>query len=81
MIKKLIYFVSLISVLALVGNVSADVSWSNGSEDGRWSTGENWATGAVPVVNVDGFARIFLDPGPTIFAEGRLGVGRLGVGP
>ena len=68
MIKKLIYFVSLISVLALVGNVSADVSWSNGSEDGRWSTGENWATGAVPVVNVDGFARIFLDPGPTIFA-------------
>ena len=68
MIRKLIYFVSLISMLALVGNVSADVSWNNSSEDGRWSTGENWATGAVPVVNVDGFARIFLDPGPTIFA-------------
>ncbi len=68
MIKKMIYFVSVISVLALVGNVSADVTWSNGSEDGRWSTGENWATGAIPVVNVDGYARIFLDPGPTIYA-------------
>lgn len=68
MFRKLSYLVVFVLVLVLAGNASADVSWSNGSGDGRWSTGENWDTGAVPVVNVDGYARIFLDPGPTIYA-------------
>ncbi len=67
MVKKMCYFVSLALVLGLAGNVSADVSWSNGSNDGAWGTDENWGSGAVPVLN-DGYSRIFLEPGPTVYA-------------
>jgi len=68
MFRKLSYLVVFVLVLVLAGNASADVSWSDGSGDGRWGNGENWGTGAIPIVNVDGYARIFLDPGPTIYA-------------
>lgn len=68
MVRKLSYLVVFVLVLVLAGNASADVSWSDGSGDGRWGNGENWGTGAIPIVNVDGYARIFLDPGPTIYA-------------
>jgi len=64
---KRVCVVAVVSMLGLVGNASADVSWTDGSNDGRWSTGENWDTGAVPVLN-DGYARIFLEPGPTVYA-------------
>jgi len=67
MFRNAIYLLTLVSVLGLAGNAPADVSWTDSSNDGRWSTGENWATGAVPVLN-DGYARIFLEPGPTIYA-------------
>jgi hypothetical protein len=60
--------VVFVLVLVLAGNASADVSWNNGSGDGRWGNGENWGTGEIPRVNVDGYARIFSDPGPTIYA-------------
>ena len=67
MCKKLIYLVSFVLVLGLVGNVSADVMWNDSTDDHLWSTGENWATGAVPTT-ADGYLRIFLVPGPTIMA-------------
>lgn len=68
MFRKLSYLVVFVLVLVLASNASSDVSWSDGSGDGRWGNGENWSTGAIPVVNVDGYARIFFDPGPTIYA-------------
>ena len=67
MFRKLVYLVSFVSVLGLVGNVSADVMWNDSTGDHLWSTPENWATGAVPTLN-DGYVRIFLIPGPTIMA-------------
>jgi hypothetical protein len=65
--RKSSYLVVFVLVLVLSGNASADVSWNNGSGDGRWGNGENWGTGEIPRVNVDGYARIFLDEGPTIY--------------
>jgi len=67
MFRKLIYLVSFVLVLGLVGNVSADVMWNDSTDDHLWSTGENWATGAVPTT-ADGYVRIFMVPGPTIMA-------------
>ncbi len=74
MSKKLIYFVSFVLVLGLVGNVSADVSWNDAGPDHLWSTGGNWATGAAPTT-LDGYVRIGMVPGPTIANEGAVAAG------
>jgi len=68
MFRKLIYLVSFVLVLGLVGNVSADVKWNDSTGDHLWGTPENWATGAVPTT-ADGYVRIFMVPGPTIIAN------------
>jgi len=74
MSKKMIYFVSFVLVLGLVGNVSADVSWNDAGPDHLWSTGGNWATGAAPTT-LDGYVRIGMVPGPTIANEGAVAAG------
>ena len=68
MLRKLIYLVSFVLVLGLVGNVSADVMWNDSTGDHLWSTPENWATGAIPTL-ADGYVRIFMVPGPTVMAN------------
>jgi len=68
MFRKLIYLVSFVLVLGLVGNVSADVIFNDSTGDHLWSTPENWATGALPTLN-DGYVRIFVVPGATIMAN------------
>jgi len=65
MLRKLIYLVSFVLVLTLVGNVSADIQFPDVTGDHLWSTPENWATGALPTLN-DGYLRLFTIPGPTI---------------
>ncbi len=67
MFRKLIYLVSFVLVLGLVGNVSADIQFPDTTGDHLWSTPENWATGALPTLN-DGYLRLFTIPGPTIMA-------------
>ena len=67
MLRKLIYLVSFVLVLTLVGNVSADIQFPDTTGDHLWSTQENWATGALPTLN-DGYVRLFTIPGPTIMA-------------
>jgi hypothetical protein len=67
MFRKLIYLVSFVLVLGLVGNVSADVQFTDATGDHLWSTPENWATGAIPQP-VDNYVRIFVEPGPMILA-------------
>jgi len=67
MFRKLIYLVSFVLVLTLVGNVSADIQFPDTTGDHLWSTPENWATGALPTLN-DGYLRLFTIPGPTIMA-------------
>ncbi len=67
MFRKMIYLVSFVLVLPLVGNVSADIQFPDSTGDHLWSTPENWATGALPTLN-DGYLRLFTIPGPTIMA-------------
>ena len=68
MFRKLVYLVSLVLVLGLVGNVFADVIFNDSTSDHLWSTPENWATGAIPTL-ADGYVRIFTVPGPTVMAN------------
>src|SRR4030042_3614041 len=68
MFRKLVYLVSFVLVLGLVGNVFADVIFNDSSGDHLWSTPENWATGAIPTL-ADGYVRIFTVPGPTVMAN------------
>ena len=80
MSKKMIYLVSFVLVLGLVGNVSADVSWNDNTNDHLWSTPGNWSTGKVPTTD-DGYVRIGMVPGPTIVNEGVVARGiHLGIG-
>ncbi|MHC4727722.1 MAG: hypothetical protein ACYS17_10905, partial [Planctomycetota bacterium] len=67
MFRKLIWLVSFVLVLSLVGNVSADIQFPDTTGDHLWSTPENWATGALPTLN-DGYVRLFTLPGPIIMA-------------
>jgi len=67
MFRKLVYLVSFVLVLTLLGNVSADIQFPDTTGDHLWSTPENWATGALPTLN-DGYLRLFTVPGPTIMA-------------
>jgi len=68
MFRKLVYLVSFVLVLGLVGNVFADVIFNDSTSDHLWSTPENWATGAIPTL-ADGYVRIFTVPGPTVMAN------------
>jgi hypothetical protein len=65
--RKLIWLVSFVLVLGLVGNVSADIQFPDTTGDHLWSTPANWATGALPTLN-DGYVRLFTLPGPIIMA-------------
>jgi hypothetical protein len=67
MFRKLVYLVSFVLVLTLVGNVSADIQFPDTTGDHLWSTPTNWATGALPTLN-DGYVRLFTLPGPIIMA-------------
>ena len=67
MFRKLVYLVSFVLVLGLVGNVSADIQFPDTTGDHLWSTPANWATGALPTLN-DGYVRLFTLPGPIIMA-------------
>jgi hypothetical protein len=67
MFRKLVYLVSFVLVLGLVGNVSADIQFPDSTGDHLWSTPANWATGALPTLN-DGYVRLFTLPGPIIMA-------------
>jgi hypothetical protein len=58
------HLVSLVLLLALAGSVAADTNWSDVVGDGLWGTADNWTNG-LPSVN-NGWARLFVIPGPTI---------------
>ena len=66
MCKKLIYFVSFILVLSLVGNVQA--AWTDAGPDQLWSTTANWSGDTVPTSGTTAEIRIL--PGPIIKNEG-----------
>lgn len=68
MFRNAICLVTLVAVLGLVGNVSADVMFTDTTGDHLWSTPENWATGAIPTLS-DGYVRIFTVPGPIVMAN------------
>jgi hypothetical protein len=67
MFRNAIYLVILVSVLGLVGSVSADVTFNDSTGDHLWSNPANWSTRALPTLN-DGYVRIFVEPGATILA-------------
>jgi len=49
MCRKLIYLVSFILVLVLVGDTLADdFTWDNSSGDSLWSNPENWDLNTLP---------------------------------
>jgi len=68
MFRNAICLVTLVAVLGLVGNVSADVVFNDTTGDHLWSTPDNWATGAIPTL-ADGYVRIFTVPGPIVMAN------------
>ena len=68
MFRNAICLVTLVAVLGLVGNVSADVVFSDTTGDHLWSTPANWATGAIPTLS-DAYVRIFMVPGPIVMAK------------
>ncbi|HCO96464.1 MAG TPA: hypothetical protein DIU00_21410 [Phycisphaerales bacterium] len=67
MFNKLICLVSFALLLSLVGDVQADVDWTDAGPDHLWSTPTNWTTDTVPT-STD-MAIINLVPGPTIAAN------------
>jgi len=80
MFRKVICSVSFVLLLSLVGNVSADVHWTDAGPDHLWSTEGNWDSGKVPT-SADGYVRIGMLPGPTIANEGAVAAGiHLGIG-
>ncbi|MCP4257052.1 MAG: hypothetical protein GY774_05940 [Planctomycetes bacterium] len=68
MFRKLIYLVSFVLVLSLVGNVQAAVVNWNASADPFWSTPNNWGGGSIPT-SAD-TASIGMVPGPVVANEG-----------
>jgi hypothetical protein len=68
MCRKLIYLVSFVLVLHLVGDVrAADVTWTNASGDRLWSTPTNWDLGAPPTAADT--VKIRMLPGPTVTSQ------------
>jgi len=79
MCKKLIYLISFVLVLSLVGDVQAVVvAWTDATGDHNWLTPANWVLGILPTF-VDE-AVIDLLPGPTIGNEGDVTTYRVRVG-
>jgi hypothetical protein len=69
MFRKMIYLVSFVLLLSLVGDVQAvDMTWSDTTGDHLWSTAQNWDIGIVPT-SAD-YPRIASLIGPTIANEG-----------
>jgi len=69
MCRRLIYLISFVLVLSLLGDVqAADVTWTDGGPDHLWSTATNWDSPTVPT-SADK-AIIMMFPGPTIANEG-----------
>lgn len=69
MCKKLIYLVSVVLVLSLVGDVRAAVlRWNDSGPDSLWSTPENWENSTVPLAGDTAMINIL--PGPTVANEG-----------
>lgn len=66
--RKVIYLVSFVLLLPLVGNVQAqDATWTDASGDHNWFTPENWSEFPTPAH----WAKIRNGlPGPTIAGEG-----------
>ena len=71
---RAISLVSLVVLLSQAAQVWADVSWNDSTGDHLWSTGANWAGGAVPTT-ASGYVRISLVPGPSITSEGAIAGG------
>jgi hypothetical protein len=68
MFRKLIYLVSFVLVLYLVGNVqAANVIWTDAGPDHLWGTPANWDLGTLP--SVEDAAKMGMLPGPTIVNE------------
>jgi hypothetical protein len=72
MSKKMVYLVSIVVALSLVGDAQADINWIDSTGDHLWSTPGNWDTGTLPVTgNVSaGKVRIQVVPGPIVAKEG-----------
>ncbi len=72
MSKKMVYLVSIVVALSLVGDAQADINWIDATGDHLWSTPGNWNTGTLPVTgNVSaGKVRIQVVPGPIVAKEG-----------
>ncbi len=68
MCEKLIYLVSFVLALSLVGDVQADVVWTDAGPDHLWSTPTNWNTSVLPT----SAERAVIDmlPGATVANEG-----------
>jgi len=68
MFRRLIYLISFVLVLSLVGNVQAqDATWTDATGDHLWSTPGNWSEFPTPAH----WAKIRNGPpGPTIASEG-----------
>jgi hypothetical protein len=67
---RLIYLISVVLVLLLVGNVQAEtVTWTVTGPDSLWSTPANWDTGTLPTL--DDWVKVRGGPaGATIANEG-----------
>jgi len=73
MCRKLIYLVSFVLVLSLVGDVqAANLNWTDATGDHNWFTTGNWDLGRLPTTN-DDQSIINLLPGPNIVTEGAVG--------
>ena len=71
MSKRLIYLISFVLVLSLVGDVqAADVNWTDAGPDHLWSTPTNWASGTLPTSADLAKIGTLPCPGPTIANEG-----------
>jgi len=65
MCSKLIYAISFVLVLSLVGYVQAqDISWTDKTGDHNWFTEANWNLGVLPTNT--GITSIGSSPGPII---------------
>ena len=80
MCTRLIYLISFVVVLCLMGNVQAvTVTWTDASGDHNWFTAINWDISLLPT-SAD-TAIIKMQPGPNIAEEGAIsGIVRVGAG-